>query len=92
MEVGMAAAAATTVVLPLHSTVVATKTPATTAMVGAQSTTNNQLKVAEAMATETGTMTVTTMTMKTKAKGAAVVAAVAAAAVNNFTCTAPYII
>ena len=44
MEVGMAAANAATAVLPLRSTVVVTKTPAATAMVGAQITTNNQLK------------------------------------------------
>jgi hypothetical protein len=41
----MAATAAATVVLPPRATAVATKTPAATAMAGAQTTTNNQLKV-----------------------------------------------
>ncbi len=44
MEVGMAAADTATAVLPLCSPTVATKTPAATSMVGAQITTNNQLK------------------------------------------------
>ncbi len=44
MEVGMAAANAATAMLPLYSAAVATKTSAATAMVGAQITTNNQLK------------------------------------------------
>jgi hypothetical protein len=35
---------------------VAKKTPAATAMAGAHTTSNNKLKVAEAMATETATM------------------------------------
>ena len=42
------------------------KTPAVTAMVGAQTTINNQLKAVKATATETATMTATTMSMETK--------------------------
>jgi hypothetical protein len=38
------AAAATAAVLPPHSAAVVAKTPAVTAMVGAQTTINNQLK------------------------------------------------
>jgi hypothetical protein len=44
---------------------VATKTPAATAKAGAQTTINNQLKVAAATATITATMTVMTTTIKT---------------------------
>jgi hypothetical protein len=67
--------------------VVATKTTAATGMAGAQTTINNQLKVAavtasgmatamemaKEMATETATMRITTMTMPTMAMAAAVV-------------------
>ncbi len=67
---GMAVAAAATAVLPPRAAAVAMKTPATTAMVGAQTTINNQLK--SMTATETGTMTATTMRMETKATVAAV--------------------
>jgi hypothetical protein len=63
MEVGMAAADTATAMLPLCSAVVATKTPAATAMVRAPITTNNQLKGRSnwAMATETVKMTATTI-------------------------------
>jgi hypothetical protein len=54
----------------------ATKTPVTTAMVGAQTTINKQLKAAAATATAMATMTATTMKMKMKATAAAAVAAV----------------
>ncbi len=47
---GMAAAAA---VLPPRAAAVAMKTPAVTAMAGAQTTINNQLNASTAMATET---------------------------------------
>ena len=43
------------------------KTPTATAMVGAQTTINYQLKEATTTATETATMTATMMTMETKA-------------------------
>ncbi len=56
------------------------KTPAATAMVGAQTTINNQVKAVSASATETAMMTATTMMMGTKAAAAAVVAAAAATA------------
>ncbi len=62
--------------LPPRSATVATKTPAATAMAGAQTTINNQLKAATATATATAMMAVTTITMKTKAT--VVVAAAAA--------------
>jgi hypothetical protein len=65
----MAVAAAATAVLPPRAAAVAMKTPAATAMVGAQTTFNNQLKSATAM--ETATMTATKMRMETKAKAAA---------------------
>ena len=65
------------VVLPPRATAVATKTPAVTAMAGAQTITNNKLKMAAVMATETAMMTAATMTMKMKAP----VASAAAAAV-----------
>jgi hypothetical protein len=54
-----------------HDTMVARKTPAATAMAGAQTTIINQLQVAAATATETAMMTVMTTTMKTKAKAKA---------------------
>jgi hypothetical protein len=65
----MAAAAAATAVLQPHAAAVVTKTPVGTAMVGKQTTINNQLKAAAATATETATMamTATTMTKSTKA-------------------------
>ena len=63
----MAAAAATTAVLPLRATTVAMKTPVATAMGGAQTTINIQLKAVMATATEPepATMTATTMTIET---------------------------
>ena len=64
-------ASAATTVLPPHAAVVAMKTLAATAMVGAQ-TINNQLKAVKVAATETATMTATTMPLETK--GTAVVA------------------
>jgi hypothetical protein len=45
--------------LPPRATAVATKTPAAIVMAGAQTTINNQLKLAAAMATETAMMTAT---------------------------------
>jgi hypothetical protein len=48
--------------------------------VGAQTTVNNQLKAAMAMATETATMTGTRITMRMKAMVAAAVAALTVAA------------
>ena len=48
-EAGMAAAAATTTVLPLRAAMAAMKTPAVTAMAGAHATINDQLKAATAM-------------------------------------------
>jgi hypothetical protein len=44
-------------VLLLHAATVVTKIPAATAKMGAQTTINNQLKAAEATATETATTT-----------------------------------
>jgi hypothetical protein len=44
-------------VLPLHAAMVATKTPAATVMVGAQTTINIPLNAAEATVTETATTT-----------------------------------
>ena len=44
MKAGMAAADATTTVLPSRAVTLGTKTPEATAMAGAQITTNNQLK------------------------------------------------
>ena len=67
----MAAAAVATTVLPSRAAVVAMKTLTATAMAGAQTTINNQLKAAMAMATETVMMTATTMMMGTKAMAAA---------------------
>ncbi len=61
----MAGAAAAAAVLPPHVSAVAMKT-AVTAMAGAQTTINNQLKAATETATETTTMTGTMMTMETK--------------------------
>ncbi len=46
------------------------RTPAATAMVGAQTTINNQLKAMAATVTETATMTATMMTIKMKAMAA----------------------
>ncbi len=67
----MAAAAAATAVLRPRAAAVETKTPAGAAMVGKQTTINNQLKAAAATATEMATMTATTMTKSTKATVAA---------------------
>jgi hypothetical protein len=64
-EAGMATPAADTAVLPSRTATLVTKTLAATAMAEAQTTTNNQLKAAAAMATEKAMMTVATMTMKT---------------------------
>jgi hypothetical protein len=72
---GMAVAAAATAVLPSRAAAVETKTPAATAIGGAQTTINNQSKAATATATETATMTATTLTMKMKATAAAAAAA-----------------
>jgi hypothetical protein len=76
----MAVAAAATAVLPPRAAAVETKTPAATAMVGAQTTMNNQLK--SATATETATMTATTMRMETKATEVAAAAEARPAAWN----------
>jgi len=65
-------AAAATAMLPPRAAAVAMKTPAVTAIVGAQTTINNQLK--SGMATETATMTVTAMRMETKATSVAAAA------------------
>mgnify|MGYP000751559869 CR=1 FL=1 len=56
---------ATAAALPPRATAVATKTLAATAKAGAQTTINNELKVAAATATITATMTVMTTTIKT---------------------------
>jgi hypothetical protein len=69
--VGMAAAAAATAMLTPRTAAVATKTPAATAMAGAHTTINNQLREAAAMATETVAMKATMMTMETKATATA---------------------
>jgi hypothetical protein len=61
---GMAAAAA---ILPPRATAVAMKTPAVTAMAGAQTTINHQLNASTATVNETAM----TMTMETKATAAA---------------------
>ena len=71
----MAAAAAATVVLPPCAAPVAMKTPVATAMAGAHTTINNQLKAVTAMVTEMTRMTATTMAMETKAMMAARAAA-----------------
>jgi hypothetical protein len=71
MVAGIAAAATATTVLQPRAAKVATKTLAVTAMAGKQTTINNQLKAAAAIATEMATMTATTMTKSTKAPGAA---------------------
>jgi hypothetical protein len=55
----------------LRAVVVVTEKPSATAMAGAQTTINNQLKAAAVTAMETATMTVMTMTMKRKAMAAA---------------------
>ncbi len=78
MAAGMAVTAASIAMLPPGAAPLATKTPAATAMAGAQTTINNRLKAVAATATETAAMTAMTMTMETKA--AAVAAAAAAAA------------
>ncbi len=67
---GMATAAVTTAVLPPRAAAVAMKTPAATAMVGAQ-TINNQLKTAMVTATEMVAMAATTVMMETKEKAVA---------------------
>jgi hypothetical protein len=54
------------------ATAVATKTPAVTAMAGAQTTINNQLKAVAETGMEMVTMTAIMTTMKTKAEVAAV--------------------
>ncbi len=69
----MAAAAAATTVLPRRALTVSAKTPAATAMAGAQTTINNLLNAAAATAREIATMTATTMTMETKVTVAAAV-------------------
>jgi hypothetical protein len=66
----MAVAAATPALLPPHAAMVATKTPAATAMAGSQTTINNQLETVMATATATAMMTATTRMMKTKATAA----------------------
>ena len=63
----MAAAAATTTALPPRATAVAMMTPTATAMVGAETTINNQLKAVTETVTETATITATRMTMEKKA-------------------------
>jgi hypothetical protein len=60
-----AAATATAAALPPRAAAVAMKTPAATVMAGAQTTINNQLKAAGAMATITATMEVMRTTIKT---------------------------
>ena len=75
---GITTAAATTAVLPLRTATVAMKTPAATAMAGAQTTVNNQLKAATPMGTKMVTMTAMTMTMETKATAVAMAAAMTA--------------
>jgi hypothetical protein len=62
---------------------VVTKTLAATAMVGAQTTINNQLKAAMAIVTETATMTATRITMRTKATAVVAAAALAVAALRQ---------
>ncbi len=54
-----------------HTGVVVTKTPAAAAMVGAQTTINNQLKAAGAMAMETETMRTIKTTINNQLKAAA---------------------
>ncbi len=66
----MAVAAALPSPLPPCTAMVATKTPAATAMVGAQTTKNNQLKAAVAMVTEIAMITAMTTMMQEKAKTA----------------------
>ena len=63
----MAAAAATTAMLPPHAAAVVLKTPVATGMAGAETTINNQLKAATAAATEMARMAATEMTMEMKA-------------------------
>ena len=57
---GMAVVAAATAMLPPHTTTVAMKTPAVTAMAGAHTTINNQLKAAIEKVMETAKMTAMT--------------------------------
>jgi hypothetical protein len=71
MAAGIAAAAANTAVLRPRAAAVATKTLAATAMMGKQTSINNQLKAVVATAAETVTMTATTMTKSKKAMAAA---------------------
>ena len=71
MVVGMAKAAAATAVLPPCAAAVALKTPTATVIAGAQTTINNQLKAATAMATKIAAMITKTMTMEMKAKAVA---------------------
>jgi hypothetical protein len=60
--------------LPPRTTLEVPKSPAATAMVGAQRAINNQLKAVAAMGTKTMMMTAMTMTMKLKATAAAAAA------------------
>jgi hypothetical protein len=76
----MAVADATIAVLPPRAAAEAMKTPAATVMAGAQTTINNQLKAATAMAPETATVTATAMMMETKATAAAAAVAASLAA------------
>ncbi len=79
---GIAVAASATALLPPRTAAVATKTPAATALAGVQTTINNQLKVAAALAMKTAMMTATTMMVRMQTKvAAATAAAVAAVAV-----------
>ncbi len=68
----MAVAGATTAVLPPRAATVAMKTLAATAMVGAQTKINNQLK--SVTVSESTTMTATKMTVESKATAAAATA------------------
>jgi hypothetical protein len=74
---GMAKAAAATAMLSTPTAAVAMKTLALTAMVGAQTTINNQLKTAMVLVTELTMMTATMMTIKTKAAAVATAATTA---------------
>ena len=67
----MAVATAATAVLPPRAVAVAMKTPVVTAMVGAQTTINNQIKAATTMAMEMATVTATAMSIKMKATATA---------------------
>ncbi len=72
--VGMATAAIATAVLPPRAATVAMKIPEVTALAGAQTTINNQLKAEMVMATAMAMMTAMMMAMETKATAAAAVA------------------